>query len=305
MIKKISPKVSAIVVTFRSGSALKECLYALSGEDDIDEIIVVNNGNPSQENYWLKQFQPARDKTYKLIEGHDNIGFAAGMNLGAGHASHELFLIINPDAVLRINSLPDLENARTGRNRPTLVGGKLIYPNGEEQRGGRRELLTPFRALVTYFGLHKLERFSDVFRSLHRENDPEPQGPVSMPVISGAFCYLSAEDFRAVGGFDESYFLHVEDIDLCRRISEAGGEVVYVPEAVAMHYGSTSKVSASFVEWHKAKGLAQYFRKNASGALHRVLAQASILVFAPLLVGRAMLLRIYLPARNKLKKFFQ
>lgn len=286
------PSISAIVVTYHSGPVLKECLYALYSEPGLSEVVIVNNGNHSADEAWLEAFtESKRPYGCRLITGHGNIGFAAAVNLGAKHAQSACYLIINPDAVIRIGSLPPLEAARRTGRAPCLVGGRLFYPTGNEQRGGRRELLTLPRAIFSFTGLSKLEKTFPAFRDLHREHDPEPTGPVPMPVISGAFCYISAPDYNAINGFDEDYFLHVEDIDLCRRIADAGGEVIYTPHAGVMHYGSTSDVSASFVQWHKAKGLAFYFTKHSKSPAEKAVAQASIVFFAALLIGRSGLIR--------------
>ena len=219
------------------------------------------------------------------------------VNLGARHATGERLLIINPDAVLLHGSVRALEAALVPARKPALVGGKLFYSNGQEQRGGRRELLTLGRAFINYFGLSKLEPVIPALRDMHREGDPEPDGPVHMPVVSGALCYMTAADFAALGGFDEGYFLHVEDIDLCRRVGEAGEQVMFTPKAGALHYGSTSRVSAMFVEWNKAKGLTRYFRKNAGGPFETMIASVAILPFAGLLMGRSLAIRSVLEVR--------
>ncbi|WP_293612754.1 glycosyltransferase family 2 protein [Ponticaulis sp.] len=293
-------KVSALVVTFHSGPALKECINALCVEQAVSEIIVVNNGNSEADVNWLKAFNPPGHCAYKLVDGHGNIGFAAGVNLAAANATGDRFLVINPDAVLRVHSITRLEEARTSGPSPCLVGGKLIYPSGNEQRGARRELLTPWRAIVTFSGLFVLGNSIPAFRNMHRERDPEPENAIPMPVVSGALCYISKEDYEAVQGFDEGYFLHVEDIDFCRRIGEAGGQVIYTPKACALHYGSTSQVSATFVELNKARGLARYFHKNAKTPLGRLSARASFYAFAPLLVSRSFLIRRLMMARQAL-----
>jgi len=70
---------------------------------------------------------------------------------------------------------------------------------------------------------------------------------------------MDRSSFDAVGGFDEKFFLHVEDIDICKRTREAGGEVCFVPHATVMHYGSTSQVGRQKVEWEKLKGFTRYF----------------------------------------------
>lgn len=301
MTRSSLPSVSAIVVTYHSGPSLHECLYALCVEQNISEIIVVNNGNTPEEVDWLTHFKAPDHCRYELVDGHGNIGFAAGVNLGVRHSTGANLLIINPDAVLRVKSIPHLETARLSGPSPCLVGGKLIYPSGREQRGGRRELLTPWRVFVTYSMLFKFERFAPAFRNMHRERDEEPDGPVPMPVVSGALCYISREDFDSVSGFDSDYFLHVEDIDLCRRVGEAGGQVIYTPLASALHYGSTSKVSATFVEWNKARGLAHYFATNAKTKIGEFFGRSSILLFAPMLIFRSLIIRGYMSFRQFLR----
>lgn len=295
------PSVSAIVSTYHSGPALKECLYALCVETEVTEIVVVNNGNTPEDSEWLANFKPPEHCSYKLVSGQGNVGFSASINLGVRNSSGNRLLIINPDAVIRVHSLPALENAHKMGQTPCLVGGKLIYPNGQEQRGGRRHMLTPSRALATFTGLHKLQGIFPKLRNMHREHEPEPTMPVAMPVISGAFCYTSKEDYWTINGFDEGFFLHVEDIDFCRRIAEAGGQVMYTPFAVAMHYGSTSKVSAAFVEFNKARGLSYYFQKYAKTPVGRVAARASLLGFAPLLVTRSVLIRSMMSFKQALR----
>ena len=61
-----------------------------------------------------------------------------------------------------------------------------------------------------------------------------------MDAVSGALMYLSRAGFERLGGFDEGYFLHVEDLDLCRRAEADGGSVIYTPLASALHHGATS-----------------------------------------------------------------
>jgi GT2 family glycosyltransferase len=75
--------------------------------------------------------------------------------------------------------------------------------------------------------------------------------------------YVSRAGFDRLGGFDEGYFLHVEDLDLCRRAEAEGGSVIYTPLASALHHGASSDAPALAVERHKAAGLGRYFRKFA------------------------------------------
>ena len=174
--------------------------------------------------------------------------------------------MINPDAVLRWRSLPSLQSTAAELSAPWIVGGKIFDLNGEEERGGRRKTLTLGRAITGALG----------WNTWTLEKTSPPEDPVDMPVISGAFFLTSKESFQALGGFDEGYFLHVEDVDLCRRCWEVNGRVLYDPRAAALHYGSTSDAPSRIVQAHKADSLARYFRKFSKGAFERVLIEATL-----------------------------
>jgi hypothetical protein len=258
-------RVSAIVVTYNTGDCLELCLRSLFSEPWVDEIILVDNGNPAPVSSSLRALQADR-RDVTLVQGHGNVGFARGCNLGAELASGAHLLFINPDAVLQRGSAERMVEAGRRARRPWIVGGRLVDKRGREQRGARRELLTPWTALVGMLGLGGLEKIMPVFRDVHRERDPKPDTVVPIPVVSGALMMMPRADFAAIGGFDEGYFLHVEDIDICRRVGEAGGAVLFEPGAEALHFGGTSSPSAASVlkvEEHKARGLVYYFDKFA------------------------------------------
>lgn len=265
------PKVSAIVVSYHTGPRLHECLYALLSDPDVSEIIVVDNGNQAREAAWLDQFTEDHSKVIVLRDG-ENSGFGAGVNIGALRATSDLLLVINPDAVMRRGSIGPLVAAMDGQPSPCVVGGKIFDIGGREERGGRRNTLT----LAAALGLTKWTL----------EDEALPSGPIPVGAISGAFFAVSRADFDALGGFDEGYFLHVEDVDFCRRAIEAGGSVIFQPLAGALHYGSTSDAPSATVSAHKAYSLKRYFRKFAKGPFEKCI----VACVSPL-IGLALRLR--------------
>lgn len=252
--------VSAIVVTYHTGPRLKECLYALNADPAVSETIIVDNGNPPEMLAWLRAFS-AKTALVRLETGHGNIGFGAGVNLGVSSATGPDILVINPDAVLRRGSVESLQEAAQSRAAPWIIGGKVFDLFGKETRGPRRRELTLWRAATSMLG----------WNTWTLENTPPPPNAVEMPVVSGAFFLTSKESLAGLNGFDERYFLHVEDVDLCRRCREAGGVVMYDPGAGALHYGSTSDAPSGTVANHKADSLAYYFQKFARGPVEKVL----------------------------------
>src|SRR5690606_9961431 len=158
-----------------------------------------------------------------------------------------------------------------------------------------------FSAFVGFCGLHRLRGLGPAFRNVHREREKLPAGPVPTPVVSGAAVVLRADDFAALGGFDEAYFLLVEDIDLCRRVGEAGGQVMFAPQARVMHHGSTSDASLVRVEWAKSMGFIHYFWKFGRGAGGKV--QAALVT--PLIVAAIMGRAYWVGLRTRLREAFQ
>jgi len=279
-------KVSAIVVSFNTGDCLFDCLVALEADTGVAEVILVNNGNPIET---LERVDHAYGKSpkVKVIGGGENRGFAAGVNLGAASAIGDRLLVINPDAVLQPASIPAFERAMSGAAEPAIVGGKIFGADGVEQRGGRRRRLTMRSAAATFLGLSWLRAINPAFTSINRHTEPEPAGPVPMDAVSGALMYMSASSFRRLGGFDEGYFLHVEDLDLCRRAEADGGSVIYTPHASALHYGATSDAPSLFVEKHKGAGFNRYFRKYAETPAEKLVAGVLGPTIAILLAMRA------------------
>lgn len=264
--------VSAVTVTYRTGPRLRDCLYGLKADPEIDEILIVDNGNATSEAAFIARFVEETPKARHILTGA-NLGFGRAANIGAREASGDHLLFVNPDAVIRWRSVSPMLAAAQGRSAPVIVGGKIFGLDGKEQRGGRRHTLTLARALG-------LSRWT-------LEDQPEPDGPIDVGAISGGFFLCPKDSFVALGGFDEDYFLHVEDLDLCRRALEAGGSVVYQPKAAALHYGSTSDAPNLFVETHKAAGLKRYFVKFAKGPVSRFGAHTLGSLIGLLLVSRA------------------
>jgi N-acetylglucosaminyl-diphospho-decaprenol L-rhamnosyltransferase len=257
-------RVSVVMVVYRTGEALAKSLACALADPLVDELIVVDNGSTLEEAAHIKGLVDAGSRV-KLISGQGNVGFARGANLGAKAASGDILIFLNPDAFLQPGCVAALADEAEAHPAPCVVGGRILNADGTEQRGARRGEITPMSAVLSLSGLAKARGLRR--HEVHRENEALPDAPVAAPTISGAcFCMRSA-DFAMVGGFDEGYFLHVEDVDLCWRVRRAGGSVLFHPKAEVVHLGHTSKTSPVKVEFHKGVGLARYFRKRAdSGA---------------------------------------
>lgn len=262
----------AVVVSFSTGPVLQTCLNALAFAG-ADEIVIVDNGNPDTEEQAIDAFAAAHANV-RVVRGQGNIGFAAASNLGARRAASDILVFVNPDVRLAERALSALARAVEDNPGPVLVGGDLRDEHGRPERGSRRERLTLWRAFVSFTGLSKLEPIAPAFRDFNRHTDPLPASVVDSPTISGALMAVRRTDFASLGGFDESYFLHVEDVDLCRRAEQAGWRVLFAPGPHGVHERSTSASDPRAIALHKARGFRRYFRKFARGPFARLSAEA-------------------------------
>lgn len=250
--------ISVIVVSYNTGPALWNCLQRLLQQQGVLEVIVVNNGNPASVEDHLARLEQHYSRL-KLVSKHGNIGFARGCNLGVSHAMGDHVVFLNPDAILlEENALLQLTSLLD--ERVWLVGGILRNDDGSEQRGSRRNLMSPQNALSDTLRLGRI--LPSVFPRLNLHDTPLPDVPSPVPAVSGACMAMERARFESLQGFDGEYFLHVEDMDLCTRIRDAGGEVWVHPKVNILHYLSTSRVSTLFVERNKAFGFVRYFRDH-------------------------------------------
>ena len=258
------------MVVYMTGVVLRDSITLVLTDPSVDEFVIVDNGSPPKVAAKL-QALGRKNPRVRLVQGHGNIGFAKGANLGAQVARGRDLVFLNPDALLKPGCIASLLEAARGHASPCVVGACVLNPDGSEQRGGRRGEVTPVTTLMTLshlaLNVRGLRRFE-----IHREDEPQPVAAVPVQTISGACFYTSRRDFEALNGFDDGFFLHVEDIDFCWRARQLGGTVLFEPRAQVTHLGSTSQTHPMVVEFHKGRGLVRYFVKRADNPWRHMLA---------------------------------
>jgi hypothetical protein len=274
-------KASAIVVTYRTGLVLFEALAALLSSPAVKTVEVIDNGNPDDVRARLKELagQHARLRYHPQSS---NLGFAAACNKAAADTSAGALLFVNPDAVLNPGAAEALLDALASAPPLAVVGGDLRTPDGAPDRGSRRRRITLGSALATAIGFPR-------GANIHMHEEPLPKAAAKVGAVSGALMAIRAADFKTLGGFDKGYFLHMEDVDLCRRIEDAGGAVLFLPGPHGVHYRSSSDVAPGFLAHAKARSFARYFRKFARSWPERLVAELAALALAIALPLRARL----------------
>jgi GT2 family glycosyltransferase len=282
------------MVSYQTGPALLQSIRAVQGDPDIHELIIVDNGNSAADRAAVYAAAVKTDSV-RIIQGHGNIGFARGCNYGAALATGDYLFFLNPDALIERGAARKLVDAGQAVQHPWIAGGMLLNSVGQEQRGARRGRLNYGSAIVSFTPLHRIPGI----RSIHRDGEPLPDRPIPMPTVSGASMMTDRASFNQIQGFDGGYFLHVEDIAICRTVRQAGGAVIFVPDARAMHHGATSDVAIIWVEWHKLKGLLRYFWTSQPGVGAKIATILGAPIMATMVCARFVMLSLRKAASDR------
>ena len=287
--------VSVVIVSYRTGATLWASLDRVLAEDAVGEIVLVDNGNDEATQAALRA-RAAGARQLRVLSGHGNIGFAAGCNLGVRATSGRFLLLLNPDCLVEPGSIAGLLAAvaaqSPGNTRSWIATVRLLDEGGAEQRGSRRNLGTPGQCLAEALRLDRVLPRRWAPTRLNLNHQALPAGLAAVPAISGAFMLMKRATYDALGGMDEGYFLHVEDLDFCLRLNRQGGIAYFMPGLTCTHVKGTSAVSAWLVERHKLRGFRRYFDTHFAASHPRLLRELCFLCLAA-----GLLLRLGLRAR--------
>ncbi len=254
----MSQTIFTIIVNYNAGALLRACIESLLASP-LDIVIVVVDNASSDESLDDLPVLPQ----LRIIRNPTNVGFAAACNIGVAKSSGSHFFFLNPDCVLRPDSVARLLQALEEHPDAGMAGGLLVDPDGTEQGGGRRAIPTPWRSFVRAFGLQRLSgRWPRLFFDFHLHKQPLPNRAVEVEAISGACMLVRRAAMQDVGKWDEGYFLHCEDLDFCMTMRAKGWKILFVPEVRIVHdKGGCSRSRPIFVEWHKHRGMMRFYRK--------------------------------------------
>lgn len=240
--------ISAIIVNYFSSDVLARCLTSLS---TAAEIIIIDNSVDATETEALHAL--AKEFEFTLQFNTYNAGFAVAVNQAAKLAKGDAYLLINPDAFLVNDALKRL-SAELGEG-VAVTGPRILFPDGKEQKVSRRKTPTPKRAVTKFLGLARFAKDPLDYGDL-------PDSIQAVDALSGSCMLVKANVFWELGGMDESYRLHCEDLDFFMQVLNAGYTSVFVPDALAIHEkGHSSSHHPVWVSWHLHRGMLLYYKK--------------------------------------------
>jgi N-acetylglucosaminyl-diphospho-decaprenol L-rhamnosyltransferase len=224
-----------VVVNFEAGALLLDCVRSLLADASAGEpeLVVVDNGSVDGSVTRLRDALPA----VTVVEPGGNLGYAAAANRGIAATSAPYIAIGNPDLVVapgtaaallaRLDAEPDL----------AAVGPALLNPDGSQYPSARTHASTTDAVGHAVLGrLSPRNRFTRRYRQLDEAWDR----PRDVDWVSGALLFLRRSALDSVGGWDERYFMYMEDVDLCWRLRRIGWRVAYEPSGHATHVQGAS-----------------------------------------------------------------
>jgi len=242
--------LGVVVVTYQSARTIVRCLELLLASAPVVRLVVVDNASDDGTIGLLTEIA-RRDSRITLVRNNENRGFAAACNQGASALATPWVAFINPDCYVGADAMSRLVAHGLQRAGAGMLGVDMVDEHGRADLAARRRDPS-LRELLGQRG-----RRDDLY--LGRDPKVDLQ---QVEAISGALMMMPLGLFLQLGGFDEAYRLHVEDLDLCRRTRQAGYEVLVANDITVVHIGGESgRARPAWVEWQKHCSLWRYFRK--------------------------------------------
>ena len=239
-------KISACIVSYNGAEEVIKAVASLQQHTKDCELTVylVDNASPDGTGEQLKQLAAPNVKVICLPH---NVGFGKGHNQVLPFLDSEYHFVLNPDIFIDNNVLPAICNWMDAHKEVVMATPKLLFPDGRIQVLPKRK--PNILGLAARQGVPGLQKFGDRYAML----DCDLSKPPPIEFCTGSFFCMRTEVFQQIGGFDEAYFMYVEDADITQKARQKG-LVYYLPQFTAYH------------AWHRApnKSLKPFFQQLGS-----------------------------------------
>jgi hypothetical protein len=254
---KADLSLDVVIVSYRSRELLRACLGSVFENPPACPLTVhvVDNGSGDGTPEMVRREFPR----VRLTASSQNLGFSKATNLAIARGDGPYVLALNPDTRLGPGTLDALLELMERDPRIAVSGPALRQPDGTLDHAGKRSFPTPLSALG---------HFLRVGRRLESGPLADYRAPAVesglVDAVNGAFMLMRRSAFEQVGGFDEGYWMYMEDLDLCYRFAEAGWLTWYEPSVETMHVkgGSSGRARGWRLNYAFHYGMFRFYRKH-------------------------------------------
>jgi GT2 family glycosyltransferase len=229
-------KLSIILLCWNDREVIADCLRSIfANTHSIDfEVIVSDNGSRDGSVEFIRSSYPM----VHVIENGRNLRFAKANNVGIRESRGEYVLILNPDTILHDGCLDKIVSFADQHPEAGAFGCRVLNSDLSYQVSARpfASLRAEWIAALYLRGLGRLNKWftSDSYSGWNGTSERQ------VDWVSGCFILVRTALLKSIGGFDEQFFYYYEDMDLCRRIWQAGYAILYTPDATITHLGGQS-----------------------------------------------------------------
>lgn len=247
-------KLSIIIVNYNGKHFLKKCLDSIARccSSFSYEIIIVDNNSVDDSQKFIRKNYP----NVKLLQEKKNLGFGKANNLGVKNSIGHYVLLLNNDTILQQNIEPVLE----------VIAKKHVGAVGVKMLNGNKKYIQSVGKFPSPLSLIKISNLNETRTEFVLGNFENEEYEVDW--ISGSFMVLKRKDWDLLNGFDEDFFMYVEDVDLCKRINNLGKKIIFLSNISYIHFvGFNSSREIKLIDGYKI-----YSNKHFS-TLNNILAQ--------------------------------
>ena len=288
-------EVAAIVINRNTRDFLRECLETILAQDfsgGISTWVVDNGSDDGSPQMVLSEFTGT-----DLVWNSSNVGYAKACNQGIRATREPYVLIMNSDTALSSDTVSEVVGYLE-RNPSAGVAAPLLRNSDGSIQFSCREFPSVKTAFVhAFMGLFSGENpHSAQYKKMAWDHAAEAE----VDWVSGAFMAIRREALDEVGGFDEKYFMYVEDVDLCWRMWQAGWSVGFVPRGEVYHHiGMSSRAVPARMVLHHHRSMLRFHRKTYHGPMRRTVT-AAVAVGVAFRVALILALNAYYRVRGAL-----
>jgi N-acetylglucosaminyl-diphospho-decaprenol L-rhamnosyltransferase len=258
--------VDAIVVNYNAGGLLAGCVTSLKS-DGVDKVVIVDNGSTDDSRSDLS----TDDTDVTWVDAGGNLGYGRAVNLGARSATGSYLLVCNPDLIVRPGTVKALVASLADDSDAAIAGPRLLNADGSVYPSAR---VFPSIVDAVGHGLFGLVWQNNWFSRRYRLLDWDHAEARAVDWVSGACFLIRRRAWDQLSGFDPTFFMYMEDVDLCWRARKAGWRVVYEPAGEVTHiqgWSTDQRPYRMIVHHHRSLWL---FAVRSSTGWHRLLLPA-------------------------------
>jgi GT2 family glycosyltransferase len=254
-------ELTIIVVSYNTKDLTLEALRSLFHHPPpvSFEVIAVDNASPDDSAEALAEF----DQEVTLLRLDENIGFAAANNLAAEKARGRRILLLNPDTITLEFSHRNLWRFAEAEPHRGIWGGRTLFASGALNPTSCWSKMTIWTLSCAAFGLTHLFPASRLFSS-ESFGDWQRDRVADVDIVTGCFLLIDTKLWRALGGFDPTFFMYAEEADLCLRARRRGARPGITPDAEIVHFGGMSEPTGADKIVKTVRGKVTLMRKHWS-----------------------------------------